>query len=446
MTLSTSSPLKYATDKKTLQAEVPWRTEAMLQSEEPSQSDTPSRTEATPHSDTPSQPNVAPTSAYLDYAAATPMAPEALEAMLPYFTQRFYNPSAPYTEARKVRDDLEAARAQLAHIIGARPDTITLTAGATEANNLAFAATSGHVICDAIEHESVLACAKARDHSIINVMPDGRVDPQVVRAAIKPTTELVSIALANGELGTIQPIREIARIIKEERAQRLESGNPNPIFLHTDASQAAGTVSINVSTLDADLITLSAAKVYGPKQVGVLYASDLVELKPLVLGGGQESGVRSGTQDVAGAQAFAVALQLAQDKRKQESARFAALRLRMERRLMQEFPWAQVSGPKSAKLRLPGLLHISFPGIEARRLVILLERCGVSVGTGSACAASKMRVSHVLTAIGLPEEVALGSLRITMGRPTSEAEVDYACECLSKAVHAELARLGKEKG
>lgn len=390
--------------------------------------------------------------AYLDYAAATPMAPEAVRALLPYLSERYYNPSAPYATAREVHAELEDARAALARTIGARSANVVLTAGATEANNLAFAATSGRVVTDAIEHESVLACAAARHGdasgaafgnrpaSVVSVARDGRVDAADVAAVLTPDTELVSVALANGEIGTLQPVREISRVVAAERRRRLEAGERRQILLHTDASQAAGHVSVNVSSLGVDLMTLSAAKVYGPKQVGLLYASDVVRLRPLVRGGGQEGGVRSGTENVAGVVAFAAALACAEELRPQESRRLADLRERLLRHVLADFPWAVVSGPSKGKRRLPGLLHISFPGIEARRLVILLERQGVSVGTGSACAASHMRVSHVLRAIGLPDGVAEGSLRLTLGRPSTAGEVDYAAGCLAAAVRAELAR------
>lgn len=379
---------------------------------------------------------------YLDYAAATPMAPEAVEAMLPYLTRRFHNPSAPYAAARAVRSELEDARARLAHVIGASPANVTLTAGATEANNLAFAATEGTVVTLATEHESTLRCAEARDHVVVPVGADGRVSAEGVRRAVTPDVELVSISLANGEIGTIQPIREIAGVVADERARRLVAGERRQILLHTDASQAAGYCSVNVSSLGADLVTLSAAKVYGPKQVGLLWAADGVELRPLVVGGGQERGLRSGTENVAGAMAFARALELAEELRPHESRRLASMRDSLQRRLVGEFPWAQVAGPRRGKLRLPGLLHISFPGLEARRLVILLERRGVSVGTGSACAASQMRVSHVLSALGLPDDVSGGSLRITLGRPTTEDDVDYAAAAIIDVVREESARLG----
>ena len=382
--------------------------------------------------------------AYLDYGAATPIDALVLEAMMPYLTERFHNPSAPYAAARAVRADVEAARATLAHLIGARPGQITFTAGATEANNLAFAVASGPAITDAAEHESVLACAEAREHVLVGVDGTGRVDPKDVADALTPQTELVSVELANGEVGTIQPLREIAAQVKRERARRLEAGERTPLYLHTDASQAALTHAINVSSLGADLVTLSAAKVYGPKQVGLLWSSDDVRLRPLVLGGGQEGGVRSGTENVAGVIGFARAMELASAARKQEAGRLQRLRNRMQAQLQRAIPAMVVSGPTRDKLRLPGLLHVSFPGLDAARLVVLLERRGVSVGTGSACAASRMQVSHVLRAMGASDEVARGSLRITLGRPTTEDEVAYATETIIDVVRAEAQRVGVE--
>lgn len=380
--------------------------------------------------------------AYLDYAAATPLDPEVLEAMGPYLTGRFYNPSAPYELARGVRDDVERARATVARLIGARPDNLVFTAGATEANNLAFAAVEGHVVVDAIEHESVLACAGTHARRTVRVARDGLVDPSAVARAIRPDTELVSIELANGEIGCVQPVREISRAVAEERARRLEAGERTPIYLHTDASQAAGCLSVNVSSLGVDLLTLSAAKIYGPKQVGALWAADDVRLRPLVYGGGQEGGVRSGTENVAGVVGLARAMELACERRPREARRLAALRERLRAGLLERLPWTVVSGPRNAKRRLPSLLHVAFAGIEARRLVIALEREGVSVGTGSACAASRMRVSHVLEAIGMPRPLAEGSLRLTLGLPTTEDEVDRAVLAIERAVRSEMARLG----
>ena len=383
---------------------------------------------------------------YLDYAAATPLESCVLAAMEPYFSREFCNPSAPYARGRAARAALEDARARLAHAIGAKPATITLTAGATEANNIAFAATDGHVVTCAIEHESVLACAQARNASIVGVDACGLVAPEDVAAAITPATTLVSISLANGEIGTIQPLAAIARLVRAERERRLAAGEHAPIWLHTDATQAAGLLSVNVASLGVDAMTLSAAKIYGPKQVGLLWAREGMALRPLLLGGGQEAGVRSGTENVAGAVGFATALERACRVRDDEAKRLAALRDELQGHLLAAFPQAVVAGPTKARLRLPNLLHVSFPGLEARRLVIALERRGVSVGTGAACAASKMRTSHVLEAIGAAPDVAAGSLRITLGRPTTRGQVQRAGELIVEAVAAEYARLDSRAG
>lgn len=384
---------------------------------------------------------------YLDYAAATPMDPAVLEAMLPYLTDRFYNPSAPYAAARAVRADYEAARATLARLIGARPACVTITAGATEANNLAFAwlAPDAHVVTLATEHESVLSCARVRECTLVGVGHDGRVDPAQVGRAIRPDTELVSLSLANGEVGFVQPVHDVALLVAAERARRLEAGEDRPIWLHVDASQAAAHLSVGVSALGADLMTLSAAKVYGPKQVGLLWAREGVRLSPLVRGGGQEAGLRSGTENVAGAVGFARALELACERRAEEARRLAGLRGLMQRELLRAFPWMLVSGPKKPRWRLPGHLSVAFPGLEARRLVVLLEGLGVSVGTGSACAASRMERSHVLAAMGLTPEQANGSLRLTLGRPTTPDDVRYALDAICSVVRQECARLGVDE-
>lgn len=377
---------------------------------------------------------------YLDFAAATPVAEYVVRSMEPYWSQRFYNPSAPYGLAREVRRDLESARTRLAHVVGSRAGNVTLTAGATEANNLAFAAVDGPALVCATEHESVLACAEAHEARLVAVHEDATIDMDDLRRRLDKDVQLVSVSLANGEVGTIQPVREIAAIVREERMRRLERGCAVPLLLHTDASQAAGHVSVNVSSLGVDLMTLSAAKVYGPKQVGMLWHADGVGLRPLVRGGGQEGGVRSGTENVAGAVGFACALEIAERMRPAEERRLRGLSARLRSRLAQEVPDVVFAGPTRDARRLAGIVHASFAGVDARRLVIALERRGVCVGTGSACAASKMRTSHVLRAMGYNDALAQGSLRISMGRPTSEADVDYAVEQVVACVAAERSR------
>lgn len=376
---------------------------------------------------------------YLDHAAATPMDPKVLAAMQPYFFEQFYNPSAPYAPAITVRRDYERAKDVIGHAIGAKGDEIVMTAGATESINLAFYSIGGHVVTAAIEHHAVLETVKQFDHTIVPADERGFVSALVVKQAIRPDTRLVSIALANNELGTIQPLRDIAEVVRTEREARLARGDHTPIYLHSDASQGAGQLDINVARLGVDLLTLNAAKVYGPKQVGLLWSAPHVVLKPQVLGGGQERGIRSGTENVAGAIGFAKALELASQHRKYESDRLAKLRDGLESSLVGAFPEAILSGHR--KHRLAGHLHISFPGLDAERVLFALEARGVLVATGSACAANKGTRSHVLTAIGLAPEVADGSLRLTLGHLSNQENTDEAARIIIEEVQREYDRM-----
>ncbi len=375
---------------------------------------------------------------YLDHAAATPVDQRVLDVMLPYMTNDFYNPSSPYAPAVAVRRDYEEARHQLGIAVGGHAEGVTMTAGATESINLMFASVHGHVVTSAIEHHAVLAAARQKDHIIVSVDTSGIVNPDDIKNALKPDTELVSIGLANNELGTIQPLRAIAEIIKVERKQRLEAGNRTPIYFHSDASQGVGQIDVNVARLGVDALTINAGKIYGPKQVALLWTAPHVRLEPYVVGGGQEHGLRSGTENVAGTIGFATALTLAVSHRKSESERLYGLRQKLEERLMREFPEAVLSG--SVKKRLPGHLHISFPGIDAERLIFALEREGVMAATGSACAANKGTRSHVLTAIDLPDTVADGSLRLTLGRLSDDETIARAADILVTVIKHEYSR------
>jgi len=378
---------------------------------------------------------------YLDHAAATPLDPDVLAVMQPYFSEFFYNPSSPYAPAVAVRRDYEAAKATIASIIGARPGELVMTAGATESVNLAFGSGQGHVVATAIEHQSVLAAAARGKHTLVGVDKNGRVDPLQIRDAIRPDTWLVSVALANNEIGSIQPLSKIADTIKTIRSERLAAGNATPLYLHSDASQGAGQLDLHVGRLGVDMLTLNAAKAYGPKQVGLLYAARSVRLQPQIVGGGQEAGLRSGTENVAGVIGFAKALALANDRRHGEVTRLSQLRDTMQRSLLSVFPDAVMSGHQ--KHRLSGHLHISFPGLDAERLIFGLESRGVLVATGSACAANKGTRSHVLVAIGLEPAVADGSLRISLGKGTDQAAVEYAVEAIVAEVTREKERLGR---
>ena len=375
---------------------------------------------------------------YLDHAAATPIDAKVLAAMQPFFADDFYNPSAPYAPAVKTRREYEAAKQLLARTIGAKSDDLVITAGATESINLAFASVSGHVVSSSIEHHAVLAAAKLHDVTFVEPDKKGIVSADKIKAAITPKTQLVSIALANNELGTIQPIRDIAEVIRKERERRLLAGDHTPLYLHSDASQGVGQLDVNVARLGIDLLTLNAAKVYGPKQVGLLWAAPLVVLQPTIVGGGQERGLRSGTENVAGTVGFAKALELANDHRKFEADRLQKLRDKLQKQLVDAFPEAVLSG--NLKHRLAGHLHISFPNLDAERVLFALENRGVLVATGSACAANKGTRSHVLTAIGLAPEVADGSLRITLGHLSNDESIAKAGTILVEEITKEYAR------
>lgn len=377
-------------------------------------------------------------SIYLDHAAATPLDSDILAVMQPYFTDYFYNPSSPYAPAVTVRREYEAAKAEIARVIGAQAGEVTMTAGATESINLAFGAGSGHVVTVAIEHQAVLAAARQHEHTIVNVDKNGRVNPNDIQAAIRPDTWLVSVGLANNEVGTVQPLGKIAEMLKQVRDERMANGNKTPIYLHSDASQGAGQLDMHVARLGVDMLTLNAAKAYGPKQVGLLYASRQVRLVPQIVGGGQEGGLRSGTENVAGVMGMAAAMKKADAKRHGEVKRLGNLRNKLQSLLATEFPDAVFSG--HPKHRLAGHLHVSFPGLDAERLVFGLEARGVYVATGSACAANKGTRSHVLIAIGMDERTADGSLRLSLGRTTDEQAINEAFEAIKLEIDREIER------
>ena len=377
---------------------------------------------------------------YLDHAAATPMSEAVLAAMQPYFAEQFYNPSSPYAPAIGVRRALDDARHRLAMAIGGQRDDIVLTAGATESVNLAMtAAHDAHVVTTAIEHDAVLASARQYDHAVVAVKPSGVVDIDELIVAVTARTTVVSVGLANNELGTIQPLRQIAGRLEEIRQARLSAGDHTPLWLHTDASQGAGQLDINLSRLAVDMLTLNAGKMYGPKQVALLWRRPGVQLRPIIHGGGQEMGLRSGTENVAGAVGFAVALERAEKSRGTEAKRLAALRDGLQRRLEVAFP-SMIVTAKGQK-RLAGHLHVSFPGLDAERLVFRLEARGVLVATGSACAANKNTRSHVLVAIGCDDAVADGSLRLTLGKLSSDENITRASDIICEEVAAEYERV-----
>ncbi len=380
---------------------------------------------------------------YLDYAAATPIDDVVFSAMQPYFQENFYNPSAPYQPAREVRASIESARSTVARCIGAKPTDIIFTAGATESINLALTI-PGHAITCSTEHPAVLQNLLHRssdDLSIIDVDSSGRVDIEAIRGAICERTTLITIALVQNETGTIQDIKALSDYVKNERLKRAKTGNSHPLFLHTDASQAAGIVDINIARLGVDMMTLNGGKIYGPKQTGILYASHSVPLVPIVIGGGQENGLRSGTENVAGIIGFAKALELAESRRKKESKKLHDIRSYVVDILRDQHHDIEIISPK--KHSTPNILSISWPGLDAERLLFALEEKGVLVATGSACAANKASRSHVLKALGLPNDVIDGSLRLSFGRATTETEITQAVKIISMVVKKELGRAKK---
>ena len=371
---------------------------------------------------------------YLDHAAATPVSDKVLEAMEPYFSVDFFNPSAAYLPAKKVSSDYEAAKGVIAHAIGAKASDLVMTAGATEANNLAFSATSTHILYLETEHDSVRRVADKRGGIAIKVLPSGMIDLDDLRAKITDETELISISLANNELGTIQPLAEVAGIIREVKLDRLRRGAKRKLLLHSDASQALNLLDINVARLGVDLLTLNAAKVYGPKGVGALYIAHGVKLKPLVSGGGQENGLRSGTENVPGVIGFAKAIQLAKDHLNGNRKKYST----WKKVLLSELSDYELINKKHS---LDNFIVLCYNGIDAERLVFLLEEKGVYVATGAACAASKGVRSHVLKAIGLSDEQIAGSLRITLGETNTEEQIHDAAKIINEVVKSEYDRI-----
>lgn len=364
---------------------------------------------------------------YFDHAAATPVSKKVLAAMQPYFSERFYNPSALYLAAQDVKQAITGARERVARILGAKSKEIIFTSGGTEANNLAIHGImqkfpDASIVTTAIEHESVLAPAGLYAHKIAPVKPDGRLDIKLLASLIDDKTVLVSVMYANNEIGTVQPLHEIAKLLKEIRENRRKANKKLPLYFHTDAAQAGNYLSLLVHSLGVDMMTLNGGKIYGPKQSGVLFVRTSVELAPQILGGGQERKLRSGTENVPAIIGFAEALRESSNMREAESERLVNLRQRFLSDLSKTYPDAQLNG--SLSHRLPNNVHLTIPGVDNERLMMELDEQGIMVATGSACSASSDEPSHVLRAIGLSDEAARSSLRITFGRETDEADVD----------------------
>lgn len=372
---------------------------------------------------------------YLDYAAATPLDARVQEAMDPYLSREYGNPSSIHKKGRVAKEAVESARRIVARILGCRPTEIIFTGSGTEAVNLAvrgLVKKRGHMVTSKIEHHAMLRAGEALEKegvevTYLDVDRYGLVDPKKVRDALRPDTVLVSVMYANNEIGAIEPIAEIGKVIKDYRSKSQAPGSKFPFFF-TDSCQAAGYLDLNVQKLGVDLMALNSSKIYGPKGVGCLYARGGIALEPLVYGGGQEKGLRSGTENVAGIVGFARALELAQSERVKESARLAGLRDHFIKEVLEKIPGAGLNGHPTE--RLANNVNISIPEIEGEVAVIYLDARGIQCSTGSACSSVSLEPSHVIKALGKSKEYAGGSLRFTLGRSTTKEEIDYAMEVL----------------
>jgi cysteine desulfurase len=375
-------------------------------------------------------------SLYFDYASATPLDPKSLRVMLPYLSDDFYNPSAIYLKAINVKKAINNARAIVAKNLGCQLGEVIFTAGGTEANNLAISGVmqqypNNNLLISSIEHDSVLLTANNYNYQTIPVNNKGIVLLDSIERLINDQTVLISVMLANNEIGSIQPIKQLAEIVTKIRQQRRINGNNNPLILHTDACQAVNYLDVSVKRLGVDLLTINSGKIYGPKQTGALYIKGGVVLSPLIYGGGQEKSLRSGTENASNIIGFANSLQIVRDKAKNETKRLSELRDYLINRLISEFNSIEVNGPKGSH-RLANNVHITIKGTDNERLLMELDELGIMVATGSACSASKDEPSHVLKAIGKDNEDIFSSIRITMGRYTDMPAIDQLVNSLKQ--------------
>lgn len=376
---------------------------------------------------------------YLDHSATTPVRREVLEAMLPHFSVGYGNPSSIYTMGQEARKAMDDAREVAARAIGARMGEIVFTSGGTESDNAALKGAAfalrhmgNHIITTTIEHHAVLhTCHQLEQFgfevSYVPVDEQGLVDPQSVARAIMDETVLVSVMTANNEIGTIQPVAEIASIVKGEAQARGRT-----IVMHTDAVQAAGFLDINVRTLGVDLMSLSAHKIYGPKGVGLLYVKRGTPFEAQNAGGGQERQRRSGTENVPGIVGMGEALRLATAEREEVSARCMRLRDRLIEGIFDSIDGTHLNGHPTR--RLPNNVNISFEGVEGEPVLLGLDFTGVCASSGSACSSASLEPSHVLLAIRRSADLAQGSLRITLGRDNTDEDVDYLLSVLPEIV------------
>jgi len=372
---------------------------------------------------------------YMDHAGTTPMRKEVLEAMLPYLTERFGNASTIYSYGREAKTALEDSREKVAALIGADPREVFFTAGGTESDNWALrgvvAANSNrgkHIITSSIEHHAVLHTCQDLEKqgykvTYLPVDKFGLVDPEHVGNAITDETILVSIMHANNEIGTIEPVAEIGKIIKQKK---------NNIYFHTDAVQTVGKIPVNVNDLGVDLLSISSHKIYGPKGVGALYIRKDTRIKPFITGGAQESQRRAGTENIPGIVGFGKAAELIGNEVEQQHKKLSKLRDKLVHGIMDRIPFVRLNGHPTG--RLPHNVNVCFEFIEGESLLLNLDMKGICASSGSACTSGSLEPSHVLLAIGLPHEIAHGSLRLTLGRDNTEQDVDYVLEVLPEIV------------
>jgi cysteine desulfurase len=368
---------------------------------------------------------------YLDHASSTPVRSEVREAMLPFLSERFGNPSSAHRWGQEARAQLEDARARLARLIGASPGEIVFTSGGTEADNLAVLGRTrffpgAPVVCSALEHRAVLAAAREAEANgsplhLLHSSADGVVDPSSLDTLLSPTPAIVSVMWVNNEIGTIQPVQDLA-----SRCEQAE------VVFHTDAVQALGKLPVRVDEVPVSLLSLSAHKVGGPKGTGALFVRKGTRLRPIFFGGGHERGLRAGTENVAGAVGFALAAELAEAERETEMKRLAAQRDRLEKGLRSRIDGLLVNG--GAAPRVASICNVSVPGADSGMLILTLDMEGLAVSSGSACSSGAVAPSHVLTAMGLPADVAGPSVRFSLGRTTNDSDIDRVLQVVPSLV------------
>lgn len=373
-------------------------------------------------------------SIYLDYAATTPVHPDVLQEMWPYFTEKFGNASTLYRLGNEAREAVETARQKVAAAIGAQPDEIYFTSGATESDNWAIIGAAmahqkkgKHIITTAIEHHAVLDTCKFLEKqgwqlTVLPVDQDGLVDPADVSSAITDETVLISVMHSNNEIGVIEPVSEIGAIARNRN-----------VLLHTDATQSVGKVPVNVDELNADLLSLSGHKIYGPKGVGALYVRKGTKIWSYMHGGGQERRKRAGTHNVPGIVGLGKAIEIAEHDMALESARLERLRDMLIDGILAQIPHSRLNGHRTK--RLPNNVNVCIAGVEGESMILLLDHHGICASSGSACTSGDLTASHVLLALGIPHELAHGSLRLTLGRDTTEADIERVLEVLPSIIN-----------